>query len=67
MLHSNLQGYVSKQASIDEIVESKTPDVLCLNETALKGKRKIKIKNYFSFCLNKEKHMHGVATIVSNH
>ena len=37
------------------------------NETALKGKRKINIKNYFSFCKNREKHMGGVATVVSNH
>ena len=38
-----------------------------LNETALKGKRKINIKNYFSFVKNREKHMGGVATLVSNH
>ena len=27
-------------------------DVLLLNETALNGKRKVKLKSYFSFCKN---------------
>ena len=67
LLHSNLQGFVSKQFSIDEILTNKNPDVYCVNETALKGKRKIKIKNYFSFCRNREKHMGGVATLVANY
>ena len=38
----------------------------CLNETALKGKRKINVNNYFSICKNRDKHMGGVATLVSH-
>ena len=38
-----------------------------MNETALKGKRKVRMKNYFSFCKNREKAKGGVATVVSNY
>ena len=64
---SNTQGYISKKASIDKIVATKLPDVYCINETALKGQRKIKVQNYFSFCKNREKHMGGVATLVASY
>ena len=67
ILHSNCQGFISKQASIEQIVKNKSLDVYLCNETALKGKRKICVKDYFSFCNNREKHMGGVATVVSNH
>ena len=67
VLHSNCQGFISKQPSIDDILLNKTPDVYVFNETALKGKRKINAKNYFLYCKNREKHMGGVATVVSNH
>ena len=60
-----MQGYISKQASIDTIIRKKTPDVYCINETALKGKRKINIQGYFSYCKNRDMHMGGVATLVS--
>ena len=67
VIHSNCQGFISKQASIEEIINKKSPDVYVCNETALKGKRKVNMKDYFSFCKNREKHMGGVATIVSSH
>ena len=43
---SNCKGYTSKSESIkQDIVENKAPDVLLLNETLLKGDRKVKVKN----------------------
>ena len=65
ILHANVQGYSSKQASVEAIIRDKTPDVYCLNETSLKGKRKVIVPNYFSYCKNHDKHMGGVATLVS--
>ena len=67
ILHSNCDGYTSKKASIENIVKLKDTDVLLLNETALKGKRKVKIKDYFSFSKNREKIKGGVATVIANH
>ena len=67
ILHSNCDGYTSKKESIEEIVKERGADILLLNETALKGKRKVKIKDYFSFTKNREKIKGGVATIVANY
>ena len=66
-LHSNCQGFFSKQASIEQIIKKKSPDVYPFKKIALKGKRKISLKDNFSFSKNRDKHMGGVATIVSNH
>ena len=67
ILHSNCDGYISKKASIENIVNAKDTDVLLLNETALKGKRKVKIKDYFSFSKKREKIKGRVATVIANH
>ena len=67
ILHSNCDGYISKKDSIENIVNAKDTDVLLLNETALKGKRKVKIKDYFSFTKNRQKIKGGVATVIANH
>jgi hypothetical protein len=45
ILHSNCDGYISKKDSIENIVKERKADVLLLNETSLKGKRKVKIKD----------------------
>ena len=37
-----------------------------MNETSLKGKRKIKLNKYFSYCRNRNKNMGGVATLVAD-
>ena len=42
-------------------------DVLLLIDTALKGKRKVRMNKYFSFCKNRTKAKGGVATVVSNY
>ena len=67
ILHSNCDGYTSKKDSIENIVKKKKTDVLLLNETSLKGTRKVKIKDYFSFSKNREKVKGGVATVVANY
>ena len=67
ILHSNCDGYTSKKESIEDIIKERETDVLLLNETALKGKRKIRMRNYFSFCKNRVKAKGGVATVVSNY
>ena len=38
-----------------------------MNETALKGKRKVRLNNYFSFNKNRAKIKGGVATVVANY
>ena len=67
ILQSNCDGYISKKESIENILKKKEIDVLLLNETALKGKRKVKIKDYFSFSKNREKVKGGVATVIANY
>ena len=67
LLQMNCDGYISKKASIEDIVKEKQTDILLLNETSLKGKRKVRLKNYFSFCKNRSKAKGGVATVVANY
>ena len=48
VLHMNCNGYTSKKECIEDIVKDTQTDVLLLNETNLKGKRKVRLKKYFS-------------------
>ena len=59
-------GNLQKE-SIKKIIDKKKPDIMLFNETALKGKRKIKLKGYLSFCRNREKVKGGVGTVVANY
>ena len=69
IMHRNCYGFTftSKSESIRDIIKEKQTDVLLLNETNLKGKRKVKINKYFSFCKNRSKAKGGVATVVANY
>ena len=68
ILHSNIRGFISKQESLTEILENVNPDICNLNETNLRGNRKIKLKNYVSFSKNREiKKMGGVSTSFQNY
>ena len=49
LIHSNIDGYISKKESVNEIVEREKPEVMTLNDTNLKGKLKVKVPNYFSY------------------
>ena len=66
IIQSNCDGLRSKKESVKEILEVEAPDVLLLNDTALKGNRKVKIPKYFSFTKNREKAKGGVATVVKD-
>ena len=68
MLHSNIRGFLSKQESLADILEQVNPDICNLNETGLRGNRKIKIKKYVSFNKNREvRQMGGVSTSYQNY
>ena len=41
ILQTNCDGYTSKKESIETIVNDRKVDVLLLNDTALKGQRKV--------------------------
>jgi hypothetical protein len=66
ILHSNTCGYSSKQEVWTNILKKEQPEIVTVNETLLKGKRKIKQKDYFSYCKNRERNMGGIATLVAN-
>ena len=66
-IQTNCDGYTSKQESFDDIVKDENPDVMVINDTALKGNRKVKIPYYFSYNKNREKSKGGVATVIANY
>jgi hypothetical protein len=69
ILLSNIRGVLSKKESLENILEEKQVDVCLLNETNLRGKRKINLKNYSSFIKNHpvKQSMGGLATLVADH
>ena len=68
ILQSNIRGFNSKKESFKDIVKNTNPDVIILNETALRGSNKAKIDGYFTFQKNRAtKAMGGVATLIENH
>ena len=67
VIHSNFQGFTSKQTSVKNICEENSPDVYCGNETSIKGNRKINMNKYFCFTKNSSKHMHGIVTMVASY
>ena len=49
----------------DIVLKLKPLDVICLDETGLKGSNKVKLDGFFSFCKNRvDKAMGGVSTSV---
>ena len=62
ILHSNIRGFTSKQTSLSEILEREVPDIVNLNETNMKGNRKINLKKYVSFSKNSVQNCHGIST-----
>ena len=48
-------------------MKEEAPDIMTMNDTALKGKMKVQIPNYFSFVKNREKNKGGVATVIANY
>ena len=50
-IQTNCDGFTSKKESFDDIVKDENPDIIAINDTALKGTRKVK---YFSYTKNRE-------------
>ena len=67
MIQTNCDGFTSKKESFDDIVKDENPDIIVINDTALKGTRKVKIPKYFSYTKNSEENKGGVATVVANY
>ena len=68
ILQSNIRGFNSKTESLKDIVKKIRPDVVILNETALRGNNKARIDGYFTFSKNRiNKAMRGIATLVENY
>ena len=62
-----MDGYTSKKESLCEIVNNERPDIVTINDTALKGNLKVKIPEYYCFAKNREKNKGGVATVIADY
>ena len=67
ILQTNIDGYTSKKESLCEIANAETPDIITVNDTALKGSMKVNIPQYFCYSKNRERNKGGVATVVANY
>ena len=52
ILHTNIRGYNSKRISLETIVKTNDIDIVTINETHLKGKKKAEIPGFESFSRN---------------
>ena len=62
-----MDGYTSKKESMCEIANIERPDIITINDTALKGNLKVKIPKYFCYAKNRENNKGGVATVVADY
>ena len=53
--------------SMCEIANIERPDIIKINDTALKGNLKVKIPKYFCYAKNRENNKGGVATVVADY
>ena len=67
IIQTNMDGYTTKQESLREIAKDESPDIITINDTALKGKMKVKVPDFFSYSKNREKNKGGVATVIAEH
>ena len=67
LIQTNVDGYTSKKESMCEIANDEKPDIITVNDTALKGSMKVKIPNYFCYSKNRERNKGGVATVVAEY
>ena len=63
IFHSNIRGYLSKKASLDNIALALAPNLICLNEHGLRGTKKPQIKGYKSFTRNRVSQSMGGVSI----
>ena len=66
-MHTNIRGFNSKADSLKSICKAKDVDVVTINETQLRGKKKIFIPGFKSYCKNRQNHDGGgIATCVKD-
>ena len=66
LYHLNIRGLNSKKKSLEKILNTLSPKIVTLNETALRFKQKPKLSNFVSFNRNRTAQiMGGVATFVN--
>ena len=66
IFHSNIRGFDSKAVSLKSILKSINANDAMINQTNLKGNRKMKIEGYTSYNRNRlNANMGGVATCVA--
>ena len=66
LYHLNIRGMNSKKNSMEKILKTLSPQIVTLNETALRFKVKPKLENFVAFNRNRHaKIMGGVATFVN--
>ena len=66
LIQTNVDGYTSKKESMCEIADNEKPDIITVNDTALKGTMKVKIPNYFCFSKNREKIKVGLQPLLQS-
>ena len=67
ILHTNIRGFSSKCISLETIAKTKDVDIITINETHLKGKKKVELPGFESFCRNRTHASYGgIATCVKN-
>ena len=67
LIQTNMDGFTSKKESLCEIADNERPDIITINDTALKGNLKVKIPRYFCYAKNREKNKGGVATVIADY
>ena len=67
LYHLNIRGFNSKKNSLEKILNTVSPKIVTLNETALRFKQKPSLQNFVAFNRNRSTQiMGGVATLVSD-
>ena len=66
ILHTNIRGFTSKKRSLKNILNVLKPNVVTINEVALRKDKKVSLAGYNSYTRNRKtnENMGGVATAV---
>ena len=65
LLHSNIRGIQSKVVSFENIIQAVKPSVITVNETKLKGNKRVCLKGYKCYPANRvDKLGGGIATYI---
>ena len=64
MYYVNINGFMSKQASLQRLLSDQNIDVLLLTETKVYSKKRIKLEGYQLFPVVRKKNMGGGGGVV---